>query len=183
MPWPIRFGPLPRITTFGRGRRLGLALLLERAVHVRRERLELGRAGVDALVGRRRCRPRAGARARCPRRARSACARSASPKPGALQLAQQVVGQIARRRRPPPSRRARRSAGTASGTSGSMCVSRWISSMLQPRSSARNTAHMRRSVGMPAPAAASCRPRPGRRRPHGWHSRSRSCRARAIGTP
>jgi hypothetical protein len=35
-----------------RRRRLGLAHLLEGAVHVRRERLELGGAGVDALVDR-----------------------------------------------------------------------------------------------------------------------------------
>ena len=62
----MRFGPLPRITTLGRGVGIRLALVLERAVHVRRERLELGRAGVDALVG----------GARCPlssRRARTLC--------------------------------------------------------------------------------------------------------------
>ena len=63
MPWPIRFGPLPRMTTFGRGVRSRLALRVEGPVEIRRERLELGGAGVDALVGPARGRPRGAPRA------------------------------------------------------------------------------------------------------------------------
>ena len=52
MPWPIRFGPLPRMSTAGlvRGRDLGL-LVVARVV-VRRRGGELGRAGVDGLEDR-----------------------------------------------------------------------------------------------------------------------------------
>ena len=52
-------------------RRVGLAFGLERAVDVRRERLELRRAGVDALVGRHECRRPGGAPADSPRRGRA----------------------------------------------------------------------------------------------------------------
>ena len=58
MPWPMRFGPPPRMTTFLRsdgprlvGRRAGEGRLVGR-VHVGGGRGELGRAGVDALVDR-----------------------------------------------------------------------------------------------------------------------------------
>jgi hypothetical protein len=54
MPWPIRFGPPPRMTTFffeGTGLAFDLAHDggLVGGIHVGRLRLELGRAGVDAL--------------------------------------------------------------------------------------------------------------------------------------
>ena len=56
MPWPIRFGPEPRISTFGRSvcgatptRPPGRS---RRRVVVRRARRELGGAGVDGLVDR-----------------------------------------------------------------------------------------------------------------------------------
>ena len=52
MPWPMRFGPPPRMITFLLVGRPRLALVLVRRVHVRRVRLELGAARVDALVDR-----------------------------------------------------------------------------------------------------------------------------------
>ena len=52
MPWPIRFGPDPRMTTLRPVGRADLALVLVGRVVVRRLGDELGRAGVDGLVGR-----------------------------------------------------------------------------------------------------------------------------------
>ena len=54
MPWPIRFGPEPRIITLGRSPRRtsdSRRVRLPGGVVVRRLGLELGRAGVDGLVG------------------------------------------------------------------------------------------------------------------------------------
>ena len=48
----MRFGPLPRMMTFDLLVRIRLVAAFVGAVHVRRERLELGRARVDALEGR-----------------------------------------------------------------------------------------------------------------------------------
>ena len=52
MPWPMRLGPLPRMTTRSRSPWHGLVLLLVAGVEVRRLGLELGGAGVDRLVDR-----------------------------------------------------------------------------------------------------------------------------------
>ena len=52
MPWPIRFGPLPRMITAGLVARRDLGLLVVGRVVVRRQRGELGGAGVDGLVDR-----------------------------------------------------------------------------------------------------------------------------------
>ena len=52
MPWPMRIGPEPSTTTFWPEQRRRFVLGLERAVEVRRDRLELGGARVDHLVGR-----------------------------------------------------------------------------------------------------------------------------------
>ena len=98
-------------------RRIGLALLLVRAVQVRRERLELGGAGIDALVGGDRGRARGARRGRRPRRRRACCPSCQSPKPARFS-ARIRSGEMPRR---PDERRrvssARRAAGTASGTS------------------------------------------------------------------
>ena len=86
MPWPMRFGPLPRMTTLSRSVGFGLAGRLVRAVHVRRERLELRGAGVDALVRPASDSAPAAARAGCfvvPRQARA----RASPKPARFSCA------------------------------------------------------------------------------------------------
>ena len=111
----MRFGPLPRMTTFVPRRRIGLALLLERAVQVRRERLELRRAGIDALVGRRRARSRGAARARL--------SSSVAEQPREVAVAEARRASASRSRSSDRSRAptgcaprapARRSAGTAS---------------------------------------------------------------------
>ena len=52
MPWPIRLGPLPRITTLFRPFGFDSQLRLVRAVEIRRERFELGGACIHALVDR-----------------------------------------------------------------------------------------------------------------------------------
>ena len=52
MPWPMRLGPEPRISTAGVVARLDLGLLVVGRVVVRRPRRELGGAGVDGLVDR-----------------------------------------------------------------------------------------------------------------------------------
>ena len=52
MPWPIRFGPAPRITTRGRAAGRDLRLLLVGRVVVRRPRGELPAARVDRLEDR-----------------------------------------------------------------------------------------------------------------------------------
>ncbi len=131
-------------------RRIRLALLLVGAVHVRRERLELGRAGVDALVGRHRGR----ARAASPRTASSSMPRIAGEvaiaEAGALERPQHVarhaaqpdqrrptcrssticgelgqepridLGQLVERPRPSSRGRARGTAPTSGGRSGTL---------------------------------------------------------------
>ena len=52
MPWPIRFGPPPRMMIFLRSLRTGLVLLLVGRVVVGGVGLEFGGAGVDQLVDR-----------------------------------------------------------------------------------------------------------------------------------
>ena len=50
MPWPMRFGPLPRMITFGRVAARHLVALVVGRVEVRGARRELGGAGVDRVV-------------------------------------------------------------------------------------------------------------------------------------
>ena len=81
MPWPMRFGPPPRIMILRRSVGLGLALLLVGRVQVGGGGGELRRAGVDALVDRQRRRARGACRAPPSRACRPACARRLSEKP------------------------------------------------------------------------------------------------------
>ena len=69
---PDAVGPAAEDDDLAPRRRRGLALLLVRAVEVRRVRLELGGARVDALVGRAAARARGAARAPRPRWCRRA---------------------------------------------------------------------------------------------------------------
>ena len=161
-------------------RRIGFTLLLERAVHVGRERLELRRAGVDPLVGR-------DEPGFAPARADAVFVDAHQQREigvgeaGTLQIAEEAVGQIARAHR-------RRGAAelddlvelreepadrcaSAAGSRRAASRARWRGT--PPTCAGRSEC--------PAPAAASRRlPR---RRPCAGRRASRSCRARAIGTP
>ena len=148
MPWPMRLGPLPRMMTFLLRRRLGLAHLLEGAVHVRRERLELGRAGVDALVGGHQpvLEPRAAAPA--PRPMPWTRGDVGVAEAGALQRAQQVGRHLAELARAPPCCRSSTiSRELLQEPAGRSSSARAASRRVQPRRSARNSAHIRRSFG------------------------------------
>ena len=65
MPWPIRLGPLPRMSTLRPSRGRDLGLLVVGRVVVRRLGGELGGAGVDGLVDRADARARAAAARTC----------------------------------------------------------------------------------------------------------------------
>ena len=49
MPWPMRFGPPPRIMIFLRSVALGLVFAFVGRIEIGRVRLELGAAGIDGL--------------------------------------------------------------------------------------------------------------------------------------
>ena len=168
MPWPMRFGPPPRITTFLRsdGARLVGGAAGERRlvgrIHVGGGRGELGRAGVDALEHRPHA-ERAAALGRPRRRAMPVSLPSrASEKPMALRRRKAPgVGRQALRADLAP--RSRRCRGSAPGTRDRSCRPSWICSSVMPSRIACATLRRRSGVGVPSAARMrrSCR-RPGR---------------------
>ena len=128
MPCPIRFGPEPRISTFGplglrRDLRLGRRVGLVGAVVVRRARGELGGAGVDGLVDRPDAEPVAqGAHAVLAGELRAQRGELAVGEPGALGPAQQRL--VEHRRVASISARSSTSAAIWSRNHGSIPVRR-----------------------------------------------------------
>ena len=154
----MRFGPLPRITTAGLRERRDLVLVLVGAVVVRRERGELGRAGVDGLVG----------DAHAGREARGAHRRASVDAPEVRELARRrsrAASPAASRRA--SSRRSRLAASRSRSSTiwriwsrnhGSMPVTSCRRSTDTNRRSAASSRKMRSGVGTAAARTSSSSP-------------------------
>ena len=175
MPCPIRLGPLPRMTTFFFGVRLRLADLLVGAVHVRRERLELRRAGVDALVGRHEPARRAAAAGRAASGTPRMPAISTSPKPARLSVRSRSGRHLAGTR--PPARPACSSTISANCCRNQGSILRQLVHVLDRSSRGRAPRRPPTSADRSAPrAACAARRRRRRRRPRRAGPNSRPVR-------